>query len=84
MEVPVRDIAVTAEGELDLRGTLGIARDARVGFDAIRLRFDIDAPDATDEQLEAVREKAERYCVVFQTLADPPKVETVFRRTARP
>lgn len=78
MEIPTERIAVTVEGDLDLRGTLGLDRDAPVGFDAIRVRFDIDAPDATAEQREALQEKTERYCVVLQTLANPPQTETTF------
>lgn len=69
---------VTVEGELDLAGTLGISREARIGFDAIRVRFHVDAPGATDEQLDALREKTERYCVVMQTLLDPPPVTVQF------
>jgi uncharacterized OsmC-like protein len=80
MEIPIEDVQVTVEGDLDLRGTLGVSRDARVGFESIRLRFDLAAPDASEEQLEALREKTERYCVVFQTLADPPRVKTDFGR----
>jgi uncharacterized OsmC-like protein len=76
MEVPVRDIGVTVEGDLDLSGTLGIDRDAMVGFEAIRLRFDIDAPEASRAQLDSLIEKTERYCVVMQTLTTPPVVET--------
>jgi uncharacterized OsmC-like protein len=76
MEIPVESVAVTVEGDLDLRGTLGISREARVGFDGIRLHFDIDAPNATAEQLAALREKTERYCVVLQTLMNPPRIET--------
>jgi uncharacterized OsmC-like protein len=75
MGVPVRGIDVTVEGDLDLRGTLGLARDVPVGFESIRLRFDIDAPEASAEQLAALREKAERYCVVAQTLRSPPDLE---------
>lgn len=78
MEIPTERIAVTVEGDLDLRGTLGLDRDAPVGFDAIRLRFEIDAPDATAEQRHALQEKTERYCVVLQTLANPPQTETTF------
>jgi uncharacterized OsmC-like protein len=74
--VPTERIEVTAEGELDLRGTLGIA-DVPVGFDAIRLRFAIDAPEASAEQLETLVEKTMRYCVVLQTLREPPQVEVI-------
>ena len=76
MDIPVDSVNVTVEGDLDLRGTLGISREATVGFEAIRLNFDIDAPDATEEQLATLREKAERYCVVLQTLRHPPSLET--------
>jgi len=76
MEIPYERITVTAEGDLDLRGTLGVSRDTPVGFTDIRLYFDIAAPDATEEQLSALREKTERYCVVFQTLSTPPAIRT--------
>ena len=76
MEVPVESVQVTVEGDLDLSGTLGVDREARVGFEAIRLHFDIAAPQATDEQIAALREKTEHYCVVLQTLMDPPRVES--------
>jgi uncharacterized OsmC-like protein len=76
MGVPVERIEVTVEGDLDLRGTLGIAKDVPIGFDAIRTRFEISAPDATPEQLAALREKTEQYCVVFQTLQGPPPMAT--------
>ena len=59
---------VVAEGDLDFRGTLGVDRDAPVGFTAIRLRFELDS-DATDDELDALLETTERYCVVYQTLA---------------
>jgi uncharacterized OsmC-like protein len=74
MEIPTAEVRATVEGDLDLSGTLGLRRDARVGFEAIRLHLDIDAPKATAEQLAALREKTERYCVVLQTLADPPRI----------
>ena len=76
MGIPTRSIEVIVEGDLDLRGTLGIARDVPVGFEAIRTRFEIDAPDATPEQLAALREKTEQYCVVMQTLTLPPAITT--------
>jgi uncharacterized OsmC-like protein len=78
MGIDVERIEVTADGDLDLRGTLGLARDVPVGFQTIRLRFDVTAPGASEEELEALREKAERYCVVLQTLASPPQIETSF------
>jgi uncharacterized OsmC-like protein len=75
MGIPTQRIEVTVEGDLDLRGTLGIAKDVPVGFQEIRLRFDIDAPHATPEQLRALREKTEQYCVVMQTLVQPPALQ---------
>jgi len=62
---------VRADGDLDFRGTLGVAHDAPVGFRAIRLHFDLTS-DASDEDLAALIETTERYCVVFQTLAQRP------------
>jgi uncharacterized OsmC-like protein len=76
MEIPTERIEVVVEGGLDLRGTLGMDRNAAVGFEEIRLRFEIDAPEATEKQLEALLEKTERYCVVLQTLRNPPAIET--------
>ena len=72
--IPVQRISVTVEGDLDLRGTLGIADDVPVGFTAVRLRFDLEAPEATPQQLATLREKTERYCVVMQTLLQPPQI----------
>jgi uncharacterized OsmC-like protein len=69
--VPVAGGTVSAEGELDFRGTLGVDRDAPVGFEAIRLRFELDT-DADEEQLATLLRLTERYCVVFQTLARSP------------
>jgi uncharacterized OsmC-like protein len=74
MGVPTKKINVTVDGDMDLSGTLGISKDVPVGFEAIRVKFDIDAPLATPEQLKALHEKTEQYCVVFQTLAHPPKM----------
>lgn len=71
--VELRAARVTAEGDLDFRGTLGVAREAPVGFRDIRLRFDIDT-DATDEQRATLLRLTERYCVVLQTLRQPPPV----------
>ena len=75
MGLEVNDIAVTVEGDLDLRGTLGIDREVSAGFDAIRLRFEIDAPGASDEDLDGLMARTERYCTVLQTLRRPPEVE---------
>ena len=76
MGIPTERVDVTVEGDLDFRGTLGISKDVPVGFEAIRLRFDIQAPNATPEQMRAWQEKTEQYCVVMQTLIRPPKLET--------
>ena len=76
ISVPTERIAVTVEGELDLRGTLGISKDAPVGFESIHLSFDVVAPEATPEQLRGLREKTEQYCVVMQTLMRPPSLKT--------
>src|SRR3954454_3239902 len=73
LEVPLRGGTVTAEGDLDFRGTLGVSKEVPVGFQAVRLHFDLDT-DATPEQLATLLKLAERYCVVFQTLAKPPVV----------
>src|SRR6266850_1951095 len=62
--IPVRGGTVSAEGDLDFRGTLGVAKDAPVGFKTIRLRFDLDA-DATPEQLETLQKLTKRYCVIY-------------------
>lgn len=75
MGIPFQRIEVEVEGDLDLRGTLGMAKDVPVGFETIRLHFDIDAPEATAEQLERLREKTEQYCVVMQTLTRPPHIQ---------
>ena len=62
-----------AEGDLDWRGTLGVSKEAPVGFSDVRLRFEIDA-DATDEQRANLLRLAERYCVIYQTLKNPPRL----------
>ena len=68
--IPLKDATVLAEGDVDFRGTLGVAKDAPVGFRAIRLRFDLQT-DASPEQIAKLIELTERYCVVFQTLRGP-------------
>jgi uncharacterized OsmC-like protein len=75
MGITTEKIEVTVEGDLDLRGTLGIAKDVPVGFEAIKMKYEIVAPQATEEQLRGLREKTEQYCVVMQTLLQPPRVE---------
>jgi uncharacterized OsmC-like protein len=74
MGIETERVEVTVEGDLDLRGTLGVDREAPVGFQDIRLNFDIDAPRASDEQLESLSRKTQQYCVVLQTLKQPPPV----------
>jgi uncharacterized OsmC-like protein len=64
---------VAAEGDLDFRGTLGVAKDAPVGFGTIRLRFDLDTAEP-QERIDQLTKLTERYCVVFQTLAKPPEL----------
>ena len=81
MGIAVRNGAVHAEGDLDFRGTLGVAKDAPVGFQRIRLRFDLDS-DASEEQLGNLLRLTERYCVVFQSLRQPPDMSISHRRTA--
>jgi uncharacterized OsmC-like protein len=76
MGVPTERIEVTVEGDMDLRGTLGISKDVPVGFEDIRLHFDVVAPQASSEQLKGLREKTEQYCVVMQTLLRPPKMQS--------
>jgi uncharacterized OsmC-like protein len=76
MGIPAEKIEVTVEGDLDLRGTLGIDKNLPVGFQRIQLRFDIVAPQATPDQLRALREKTEQYCVVMQTLLQPPSLQS--------
>src|SRR5947209_8567483 len=71
LEIPVRGGTVTAEGDLDFRGTLGVSKDTPVGFKAVRLHFVLDA-DATPEQLESLLKLTKRYCVIYQTLQQPP------------
>ncbi len=76
MGIETEHIEVDVEGDLDLAGTLGVSKEVPVGFERIRTRFDVVAPDATEEQLESLRRKTEQYCVVFQTLVRPPELET--------
>jgi uncharacterized OsmC-like protein len=77
----LRNGKVSAEGDLDFRGTLGVAKDAPVGFRAIRLRFDLDI-DASPEQLATLRKLTERYCVVLQTLRSPPVITATHAASA--
>jgi len=73
LELVVRDARISAEGDLDVRGTLGVDKTAPVGFRDIRLRFDVDG-DLTEEQLSTLLSLTERYCVVYQTLRSAPNI----------
>ena len=73
LALKVRDARIKAEGDLDFRGTLGVAKDAPVGFRDIRLAFEIDG-DLTDEELATLMKLTERYCVVYQTLRNAPAI----------
>ena len=79
LAIPLKSAAVLAEGDLDFRGTLGVAKDAPVGFRAIRLRFDLDT-DAAQEQLDQLLKLTERYCVVYQTIVKGPPVDIKLQR----
>ena len=79
-EYPTESIDVTVEGDLDLQGTLGISKEAAVGFESIRVNFDVRAPKATQEQLSALQVKTEQYCVVMQTLQHPPRIENKWKQ----
>ena len=76
--IPLRAGKVRAEGDLDFRGTLGVAKDAPVGFKDIRLFFELDT-DASADQLATLQKLTERYCVVYQTLRQPPAIEVRLR-----
>jgi uncharacterized OsmC-like protein len=78
MGIGVEDIRVSVEGELDLSGTLGISKSVAVGFEDIRTTFEIKAPTATPDQLSALQQKTEQYCVVMQTLLQPPPIRTTW------
>lgn len=79
MGIQTEAINVTVDGDLDLKGTLGIDPTAPVGFAAIRTTIEVVAPAATAEQIAALREKAEKYCVVLSTLRTPPPMETTWK-----
>jgi uncharacterized OsmC-like protein len=79
LEIPVRDGTVHAEGDLDFRGTLGVSKEVPVGFQRIRLRFELDT-DASSDQLDTLLKLTERYCVVLQTLRSSPDVR-ISRKT---
>jgi len=76
--ITLRDATLQAEGDLDFRGTLGVAKDAPVGFSAIRLAITLDT-DAPADQVQTLLKLTERYCVVYQTLARPPALAVTHR-----
>lgn len=78
LDLKVRDARITAEGDLDFRGTLGVAKEAPVGFRDIRLNFEIDG-DLTGDQRATLMKLTERYCVVYQTLRTPPPIAVTDR-----
>lgn len=80
--VELRDAVIRAEGDLDFRGTLGVSKEVPVGFQRIRLYFDLDT-DATDEQLATLIRLTERYCVVFQTLRQSPELQVSRTTTSK-
>ena len=81
LDIPLQSAKVLAEGDLDFRGTLGVAKDAPVGFAEIRLRFDIDT-DAPQEKLDQLLKLTERYCVVYQTIKSGPPVKLTLSRAS--
>ena len=80
LDIPLKSGAVSAEGDLDFRGTLGVAKDAPVGFAQIRLRFDLDT-DAPQDKLDQLLKLTERYCVVYQTIKNGPPVDILLNHT---
>ena len=79
LDIPLKSGKVSAEGDLDFRGTLGVAKDAPVGFAQIRLRFDLDT-EAPEEKLDQLLKLTERYCVVYQTIRNGPPVDLQLKR----
>ena len=81
LDIDVEGGTISADGELDFRGTLAVTRDAPVGFRSIALRFELDAPAASEEQLATLLKLTERYCVVLQTIRGAPPVEATLTAT---
>jgi uncharacterized OsmC-like protein len=79
IEVPLKRGLVSVEGDLDFRGTLGVDKDAPVGFSEIRLRFDVDT-DAPQDRLDLLQKLTERYCVVYQTIKNGPRISVTMHR----
>jgi uncharacterized OsmC-like protein len=79
LDIPLKSATVAAEGDLDFRGTLGVAKEAPVGFAQIRLRFDVDT-DVPQDKLDSLLKLTERYCVVYQTIKNGPPIEVKLAR----
>jgi uncharacterized OsmC-like protein len=82
LDIPLRDAAIRAEGDLDFRGTLGVSKDVPVGFKQIRLNFDLET-DANEEQIATLIRLTERYCVVYQTLSHSAEISVLHRVASR-
>jgi uncharacterized OsmC-like protein len=82
LNIPLRTATIHAEGDLDFRGTLGVSKDAPVGFKQIRLNFDLDT-DASEEQIATLIRLTERYCVVYQTLSHPTEISVLHHVISR-
>lgn len=83
LEIPIKSVTVEAEGDVDLRGTLGITEGVPVGFKEIRLSFDIET-DAPQARLDQLLELTDRYCVIFQTIQQSPKTSVTLSRSQTP
>src|SRR5260370_12972473 len=82
LSIPLRNATIRAEGDLDFRGTLGVSKDVPVGFQPIRLNFDLDT-DASEDQIATLLRLTERYCVVYQTLSHPADINVLHRVISR-
>lgn len=78
LEIELKSGRIAAEGDIDMRGTLGVAKETPVGFRSIRLSFELES-DASEDQLALLKKLTERYCVVYQTLRQSPPIETVLK-----
>jgi uncharacterized OsmC-like protein len=75
MRIRTQRIKLTVDGDMDLQGTFDVSKEVTVGFAAIRLQFNVDAPQALPDQLRLLREKREQYCEILQTLLRPPRID---------
>jgi uncharacterized OsmC-like protein len=82
LDIPIKSAVVSAEGDVDLRGTLGVTEGVPVGFKAIRLRFDVKT-DAPQNQLDQLLELTDRYCVIFQTIQNSPRTTVKLNRVGQ-